>query len=92
MYNEHGVFSAGIRNPLEIVSDVDNVKFLSLDVVKEIIVSELGTNPMNYTNNPSKMFFNLLEFGYCCVKDINNDGRYSFVPVWSLSSGITKEL
>jgi len=82
--NENGVIYFEYNSPYVLGNVLSSdVNLLSFDKIKEIIRDELIEQEDIYAYKQ----FNNMELKYIPVKDENNHGNYSIVPVWILTAG-----
>ena len=92
--NDKGVIGMRAYNPIETVSVSEGVDLLQLDVVKRIIREQLTEHFKDFRfkvgsfDGEKFIQFERLELIYFRVRDKENVGYYSYIPVWRLS-GLT---
>ncbi len=95
--NGKGVIGMRAYNPIETLTVSEGVNFLPLDAVKEILLNEISgqfeTFRLKFTDGAEILdeegteFVDLshMELIYFRVRDKENAGYYSYIPVWRLS-------
>lgn len=80
-----------IVDPIEVVSVTSGVSLLSMEEIKKILKKEIEEHmePEQYKEyTPGKgISLDRLELIYFRIKNTQEDGYYSYVPVWKLSCG-----
>ena len=84
--NDGGVFYADIVSPFDVISVTEQVPLLPMDSIQQIIRNELQENPDDYfwSTGNSEYSYHTLELLYKQVADQEQEGYYSYVPVWRL--------
>lgn len=82
--NDSGIICLSVSDPVDVVREIQNVQFLSLDTIKGIMRSELSSNPEKYLSNSEMSYFTELELNYIRIKDKSRKGFFTYLPVWRL--------
>ncbi len=91
--NDKGVIGMRAYHPIETVSVSEGVDLLPLDAVKGIIKDQLENHFADFRFKVDKfegnkfIQFQRLELIYFRVRNKENGGYYSYIPVWRLSGG-----
>ena len=82
---DSGVVAVEIRNPVTVQSISNPVRLLSLDTVKDIMLSQFEKNYDSFHLKGN--FLKKMQLIYFRMTDREHKGCYSYVPVWRLSDG-----
>lgn len=91
--NDKGVIGMRAYNPVETVSISEGVDLLSLDAVKGIIKDQVTNHYKDFrfkvgvSDSGKYVHFGRLELIYFRIRNKENAGNYSYIPVWRLSGG-----
>ena len=95
--NDKGVIGMRAYNPIETVSVSEGVDLLPLDAVKGIIKEQVTNHYKDFrfkvsaSDGEKYIHFGRLELIYFRVKNKENAGNYSYIPVWRLSGGFESD-
>lgn len=83
---DKGIVKVNIYNPVEIVSTTEHVELLALENIEGVLRNEIKERPDEYgiKHLVKANKFTVLELNYMRMKDLEQDGFYSYVPVWCL--------
>ncbi len=84
--NANGVIGMKAQNPIEITGIVPETELLSLEAIEGIAKEQLSGDVSRFRFHSKKsVSFNEAALIYFRIRDKENEGYYSYVPVWRLA-------
>lgn len=84
---DDGIIEVYLHYLVNVTNITNQVELLPLSTIQKIIKNELSEHPDTYHITQSS-HAGTLELMYLRVQDENNEGSYSYIPVWRLSDAL----